>query len=102
MIRMFRVSRERQADPARAPVTPWDSGFLTVILALAITFLLIVSATITFVAVCFPVGAFAFGLRSILVGVAGCVGGLTLAGFLCYRLTRLFFQRASKPSAPKD
>jgi len=70
--------------------------------ALAITFLLIVSATIAFVAVCFPVGAFAFGLRSILVWVAGCVGSLTLAAFLGYGITRLLFQRASKPSAPKD
>jgi hypothetical protein len=40
--------------------------------------------------------------RSILVGVVDCVGGLSLAAFLGYGITRLLFQRASKPSAPKN
>jgi hypothetical protein len=110
MIRLFRVARERRADPSRAAVAPGASGFLTVILALGITFLLIVSAVITFVAVCFPVGAYGIGLYlqqtppqiAVLIWVAGCVGGLTLAGFLGYGLTRLFFRRTVKPPAPED
>jgi len=102
LIRLFRVSGERKAAPASFVVNPWASGFLTVILALGITFLLIVSATITFVAVCFPVGAYAFGLRSTLILVAGCVGGLTLAAFLGYGITRLLFRRTVKPPAPED
>ena len=98
LVRLFRVSRARSAEPPPESRNRTLQTVGVVIAALLIAMLVLASAFITFVAVCFPIGY--VGIQSarnpftaVVALVLGVVIGSLAAGFAAYRVARAFFRR---------
>ena len=107
LIRILRARSPSSDDPVArlADSTSWSCAQL--VAALGLTFLIVVSAFIAFVAVCLPVGGYAVtGLGpegmpvQVMVWLAGLVGGLLLAAAIAYGIVRLFFRSEKRQGEP--
>jgi len=95
LVRLFRVGRARSAEPAPESRNPALQTIPVMIAAPLIAMLVVASALITFVAVCFPAGAYGFENNSpnvMAVAIAGWVFGILLASSAGYLVVFLFFR----------